>query len=47
MLKETSKYNQAQVFEFVMKYKNKMPRTALRYAIEKLPTRLKQKAMVK
>lgn len=47
MLKEASKYNQAQVFEFVMKYKNKMPRTALRYAIEKLPTRLKQKAMVK
>ena len=47
MLKEASKYNQKEVFAFVMKHKNKMPRTALRYAIEKLPTRLKQKAMVK
>lgn len=47
MLKEASKYNQPQVFAFVMKYKNKMPRTALRYAIEKLPERLKKQAMVK
>lgn len=36
MLKEASKYNQKEVFAFVMKHKNKMPRTALRYAIEKL-----------
>ncbi len=47
MLKEASKYNQKKVFEFVMKHKDKMPRTALRYAIEKLPVRLKLKAMAK
>lgn len=45
MLKEASKYNQKEVFNFVMKHKAKMPRTALRYAIEKLPARLKLKAM--
>ena len=47
MLKEASKYNQPQVFAFVMKHKTKMPRTALRYAIEKLPLKLKLKAMTK
>ena len=47
MLKEASKYNQREVFAFVMKYKNRMPRTALRYAIEKLPEKLKKKAMAK
>lgn len=36
-----------EVFEFVMKHKNKMPRTALRYAIEKMPEKLKKQAMVK
>lgn len=45
MLKEASNHNQKEVFNFVMKHKAKMPRTALRYAIEKLPTRLKLKAM--
>ncbi|MFH0942652.1 MAG: DNA alkylation repair protein [Candidatus Beckwithbacteria bacterium] len=45
MLKEASKYNQKEVFEFIMKHKNKMPRTALRYAIEKMPGRLRIKAM--
>jgi len=30
-----------------MKYKEKMPRTALRYAIEKMPVKLKQQAMAK
>lgn len=45
MLKEASKYNQPHVFAFVMEHKAKMPRTALRYAIEKLPIRLKLKAM--
>lgn len=47
MLKEASNHNQQEVFDFVMKHKNKMPRTALRYAIEKMPKDLKQKAMVK
>jgi len=47
MLKEASKHNQKEVFNFVMKHKAKMPRTALRYAIEKLPEKLKKKAMAK
>ncbi|MDZ7587006.1 MAG: DNA alkylation repair protein [Patescibacteria group bacterium] len=47
MLKEASKYNQPQVFSFVMKNKDKMPRTALRYAIEKMPEKLKLKAMTR
>jgi len=47
MLKEASNHNQKEVFEFVMKYKDKMPRTALRYAIEKMPKNLKRQAMVR
>jgi len=47
MLKEASNHNQKEVFNFVMKHKNRMPRTALRYAIEKLPEKLRKKAMVK
>ncbi len=45
MLKEASNHNQKEVFNFVMKHKAKMPRTALRYAIEKFPRKLKQQAM--
>lgn len=44
-LKEAGNQYQRQVFNFVMKNKNKMPRTALRYAIEKMPKQLKKKAM--
>lgn len=44
-LKVASNFFQKEVFEFVMKRKNKMPRTALRYAIEKYPKEMKQKAM--
>jgi 3-methyladenine DNA glycosylase AlkD len=47
MLKEASKANQKEVFDYIMKYKNNMPRTSLRYAIEKLPARLKSQAMEK
>lgn len=47
MLKEASKSHQQQVFEFVMKNKKEMPRTALRYAIEKFPKDLRDKAMEK
>ena len=47
MLKETSKLNQKEIFNFVMKYKASMPRTALRYAIEKMPVNLKKQAMKK
>lgn len=47
MLKEASNHNQKEVFNFAMKHKAKMPRTALRYAIEKMPEKLKKRVMVK
>jgi 3-methyladenine DNA glycosylase AlkD len=47
MLKEASKPHQQEVFEYVMRNKKEMPRTALRYAIEKLPTEMRAKAMEK
>jgi len=47
MLKEASKPNRMEVFEYVMKKKATMPRTALRYAIEKMPDELKKRAMAK
>jgi hypothetical protein len=33
------------VYEFVIKHKSGMPRTALRYAIEKMPEVMREKAM--
>ncbi|MFC1996043.1 DNA alkylation repair protein [Chloroflexota bacterium] len=45
MLKEISNRDPQPVFEFVMQRKDRMPRTALRYAIEKFPPELRQKAM--
>jgi len=45
MLKSASIYNQKEIFKFVMKHKSNMPRTALRYAIEKMPDNLKKQAM--
>lgn len=47
MLKSASQKNQDLVFNYVMKHKNIMPRTALRYAIEKLPANMKTLAMQK
>ena len=47
MLKEASNANQKIIFDFVMKYKLSMPRTALRYAIEKMPANLKKQAMIR
>jgi len=47
MLKDASAVHQQQVFNFVIKHKHHMPRTALRYAIEKMPRKLKQQAMIK
>jgi len=45
MLKEASKKNQREIFEYVLKNRAVMPRTALRYAIEKMPADLKRIAM--
>jgi 3-methyladenine DNA glycosylase AlkD len=47
MLKVTSQVHQKEVFDYVMSKKDIMPRTALRYAIEKMPKELKVKAMRK
>lgn len=47
MLKSACKHYEKEVFEFVMTNKEKMPRKALRYAIEKMPEQLKRQAMMK
>jgi 3-methyladenine DNA glycosylase AlkD len=47
MLKVASKQHLQEVFDYVMKKKGTMPRTALRYAIEKMPPELKARAMAK
>lgn len=47
LLQEASRTHQKQVFEYIMKNKKDMPRTALRYAIENLPKDLRSMAMEK
>ena len=47
MLKAASESNQKQVFDYVVSKKKVMPRTAFRYAIEKMPEELKAEAMKK
>ena len=47
MLKSASKPHENDIFDFVMQNKARMPRTALRYAIEKMPSELKASAMAK
>lgn len=47
MLKAASEAHQQEVFAFVMNHKATMPRTALRYAIEKMPQDLKKLAMAR
>ena len=47
LLKEESRKHQNQVFDYVVKNRKIMPRTALRYAIELMPQELKAQAMEK
>ena len=47
MLKAASQPHQQEVFDYIIKKKAIMPRTALRYAIEKMPEELKIQAMQK
>jgi 3-methyladenine DNA glycosylase AlkD len=45
MLKAASEANQQEIFEYVIRNKTIMPRTALRYAIEKMPKEMRNIAM--
>jgi 3-methyladenine DNA glycosylase AlkD len=47
LLKEESRVHQKEVFDYVVKNRRVMPRTALRYAIELMPKELKAQAMKK
>ncbi len=47
MLKEVSNLHPQEVFDYVMEHKTIMSRTALRYAIEKLPPAMKKEAMAR
>jgi len=47
LLKEASRKHQKKVFDYVMRNRKSMPRTALRYAIELMPKELKAGAMTK
>ena len=47
LLKAASQAHQREVFDYVLAHKTTMPRTALRYAIEKMPKALKSAAMEK
>jgi 3-methyladenine DNA glycosylase AlkD len=45
LLKEAGRTHPREVFEYVMAHKREMPRTLLRYAIEKMPKDWKEQAM--
>ena len=47
MLKAASESHQDKVFEYIMRNKVAMPRTSLRYAIEKMPEEMRKLAMKK
>lgn len=47
MLKAAAEAHMQAVFEFVTARKDRMPRTALRYAIEKMPPAMRKQAMAK
>jgi 3-methyladenine DNA glycosylase AlkD len=45
LLKEASRLHQREVFDYVVAHRGVMPRTALRYAIELMPTEFRREAM--
>jgi 3-methyladenine DNA glycosylase AlkD len=47
LLKDASIKHQPEVFAYILKNKSVMPRTALRYAIERMPQDMKKQAMAK
>ena len=47
LLKEESRQHTKEVYNYVVKHRKEMPRTALRYAIELMPKELKSEAMKK
>ena len=47
LLKVASHKHQKEVLSYVLRHKDAMPRTALRYAIEKMPENLRKRAMAK
>jgi 3-methyladenine DNA glycosylase AlkD len=47
MLKAAAEAHETEVFDYVMAHRADMPRTALRYAIEKMPTARKKAAMAR
>lgn len=47
MLKAASEAHQQEVFDYLMSKKTVMPRTAFRYALEKMPADLRAEAMKK
>jgi 3-methyladenine DNA glycosylase AlkD len=47
LLKSASESHEDEVWQYVMERKDVMPRTSLRYAVEKMPVELRARAMEK